>query len=445
MRWMDVLAMGINNLRRRKLRTALTVLGVTVGTAAIVVMLSLGIGLKEMNRELVESSGSITTIVVQGDMYMRPGSKEEPKYLTDEVMKKFGRMKHVKGVYPFLDTSVIMKQGVYQADTTIRGVSREYMAQIPIKKGTAFKGDPKELNLIYGDRVINDFFNQKSGRFSYETEEPPKVDFIKKPVFVVFDSDAYYQTQGDSNKKPPKKYVLKTSGIVDGGPENISKYSYYVYTDLELLKAQLKRVFKKNPIPGQPTNKKGKAYPYFIYDSVEVNVDDIKNVESVQKQIIESGYQADSNIEWMKQSEQQSGMIQSVLGGIGAVSLFVASIGIANTMMMSVYERTKEIGVLKVLGCDIGTIRNVFLVEAGFIGLFGGIAGTAISYLSSGVLNTVLKNSLLINGGQGDISRIPIELTLLAIAFSIIIGMAAGLFPALRAMKLSPLAAIRNN
>ena len=164
----------------------------------------------------------------------------------------------------------------------------------------------------------------------------------------------------------------------------------------------------------------------------------------MQKQIIKSGYQAVSNIEWLKQTERQSGMIQAVLGGIGAVSLFVSSIGIANTMMMSVYERTKEIGVLKVLGCDMKTIRNVFLVESGFIGLFGGIAGTAISYLSSWIINNVLKESLLINGGQGNISRIPIELTLMAVAFSVIIGMAAGLFPALRAMKLSPLAAIRN-
>lgn len=444
MRWTDVLAMSLNNLRRRKLRTALTVLGVTVGTAAIVVMLSLGIGLKEMNRELVESSGSITTIVVQGDMGMEPGSRKELKYLTDEVIGKFKRIRHVKAVYPFLDVSVIMKQGAYQADTTVRGVLQEYMAQIPIKKGTAFKRDPKELSLIYGNQIARDFFNQKTGKYPFETGEPPKVDLIQKPVFVVFDLNAYYQAQGEPSKKPPKKYIFKTSGIEDGGPENISKYSYNVYADLELLKTHLMRVFKKNPIPGQPTNKKGKAYPYIIYNSAEVNVDEIKNVEAVQKQIIKSGYQAVSNIEWLKQTERQSGMIQAVLGGIGAVSLFVSSIGIANTMMMSVYERTKEIGVLKVLGCDMKTIRNVFLVESGFIGLFGGIAGTAISYLSSWIINNVLKESLLINGGQGNISRIPIELTLMAVAFSVIIGMAAGLFPALRAMKLSPLAAIRN-
>lgn len=143
MRWTDVLAMSLNNLRRRKLRTALTVLGVTVGTAAIVVMLSLGIGLKEMNRELVESSGSITTIVVQGDMGMEPGSRKELKYLTDEVIGKFKRIKHVKAVYPFLDVSVIMKQGAYQADTTVRGVLQEYMAQIPIKRERLSREIPK--------------------------------------------------------------------------------------------------------------------------------------------------------------------------------------------------------------------------------------------------------------------------------------------------------------
>ena len=76
-------------------------------------------------------------------------------------------------------------------------------------------------------------------------------------------------------------------------------------------------------------------------------------------------------MEWLEQSKQQSNMIQAALGGIGAVSSLVAAIGIANTMMMSIYERTKEIGVLKVLGCSLATIRNMFLIEAGFYRFMG--------------------------------------------------------------------------
>ena len=152
-----------------------------------------------------------------------------------------------------------------------------------------------------------------------------------------------------------------------------------------------------------------------------------------------------SSMQWLEQAQQQTDMIQAVLGGIGAVSLFVAAIGIANTMMMSIYERTKEIGVLKVLGCALGDIRTMFLMEAGFIGFMGGVLGLGLSYSVSAAINKFLGASLSgMTGGSGAISRIPLWLSGSAVVFAVLIGMLAGLFPALRAMKLSPLAAIRN-
>ncbi|WP_347559892.1 FtsX-like permease family protein [Clostridium sp. AM58-1XD] len=146
----------------------------------------------------------------------------------------------------------------------------------------------------------------------------------------------------------------------------------------------------------------------------------------------------------MEQTKQQSNMIQMVLGGIGAVSLFVAAIGIANTMMMSIYERTREIGVMKVLGCDMGDIRNMFLLESGFIGFMGGAAGLVLSYLISFLVNRFAGISEMMTGIEGDISRIPLWLSMSAVGFAVGVGMIAGFFPAMRAMKLSPLAAIRN-
>lgn len=154
-----------------------------------------------------------------------------------------------------------------------------------------------------------------------------------------------------------------------------NEYSYGIYTDVEILKTQLKRIYKKNPIPGQPVNKKGKPYNYYVYDNAYVYVDDMNNVMEVQAAVTDMGYEAHSSMQWLEQAQEQMDMIQAVLGGIGAVSLFVAAIGIANTMMMSIYERTREIGVLKVLGCALGDIRSMFLIEAGFIGLMGGAAG----------------------------------------------------------------------
>ena len=444
MKFVDLLAMSLKNLSRRKLRTALTVLGVVIGTASIVVMVSLGIGLSELNRELISSYGSLTEITVTNPY--NGDSTKDPFYLTDDVVKQMEKLPYVTGVYPMLQVDVLMQQGKYTSNVTLNGVPYEYLKKIPLGQGTLSYSSDHELKLIYGNAIIQWFTDAKGNNTYWETGELPNVDFMGKPMFVIFDTDTYYQSQngGEDAPKPPKKYLLKADGVVEGGVDDYNSYAYNVYTRLDLLETQLKRIFKKKAIPGQPTTKKGKPYRYFIYNSCSVNVDDIEHVGEVQKKLTDMGFQASSNADWMKQSEQQSNMIQAVLGGIGAVSLFVAAIGIANTMMMSIYERTKEIGIIKVLGCDMKVIRNMFLLESGFIGFMGGIVGLIFSAGISFAINHFLQIGQTMTGMSGNISRIPLWLAAASVGFAVLMGMAAGFFPALRAMKLSPLAAIRN-
>ena len=446
MRFLDLLTMSVNNLRRRKLRTALTVLGVIIGVASVVIMVSLGIGLNALMLEQYASYGDMTTISIYSDSYYGMSSGDsEPNYLTDEVMERFKRLDHVTGVSPMLSTYVIMKQGIYEANMNIIGVTREYLEKIPLAQGQVPE-EGEEMKLIYGNWVIQRFYNSKTGEGYWDTGELPDIDYMNKPMFVIFDTSAYYQSQGggDNQVKPPKKYMINAAGVVEGGIDDYSSYAYSVYTDIEALKTQLKQIYKKNPIPDQPTNKKGKPYPYFIYQQAVVFVDDMANVLDVQQTLNDMGYQTDSQMQWIQQSQQTFDVIQLVLGGIGAISLFVAAIGIANTMMMSIYERTKEIGVIKVLGCDMGNIRNMFLMESGFIGFMGGVVGLAISYTVSYVMNNYLGIGQIMMGVEGNISRIPLWLSASAVVFAILVGMVAGFFPSLRAMRLSPLAAIRN-
>ena len=142
-----------------------------------------------------------------------------------------------------------------------------------------------------------------------------------------------------------------------------------------------------------------------------------------------------------------------VLGALGGVSLLVAAIGIANTMMMSIYERTREIGVMKVLGCVVGNIRTLFLMEAASIGLLGGVLGIGISYGLSYALNHLVagSNALggmlgfgMMDGMQVNISVIPPWLVLLALVFSTCVGIISGFYPANRAVKISALEAIKH-
>ena len=444
MKFSDLLRMSINNLRRRKLRTGLTVLGVVIGTASIVVMVSLGIGLKEITVEQYESSGSLTKIQVYRNYGMGGSENEEDGFITDKTIESFKAIPHVKAVSPVLSTYVQMRQGAYEGSSRIEGLSREALEEIELGEGRLPDPSSGTMELVVGPMVAQNFWEAKTGKRLLGDGRAAVGGSLRKAVFTMF------QSSGAEESGKQKKYVFPVSGLVksdtdENGNPMYNEYSYGIYADVETTKTQLKRIYKKNPIPGQPVNKKGKPYNYYVYDNAYVYVDDMNNVMEVQAAVTDMGYEAHSSMQWLEQAQEQMDMIQAVLGGIGAVSLFVAAIGIANTMMMSIYERTREIGVLKVLGCALGDIRSMFLIEAGFIGLMGGAAGLLLSYGVSSPINKFLGSGLMgMGGGGGDISRIPMWLSAAAVGFAIVIGMLAGLFPALRAMKLSPLAAIRN-
>ncbi|MCU6733619.1 ABC transporter permease [Diplocloster agilis] len=462
MKLLDLIKMSISNLWRRKLRTILTILGVIIGTASIVVMISLGIGLNKSMIDSVEESGGLTTINVSsggGDtMYYGGGvavsmdasasgsGSNEPVYLTDEVIEQLKQLPHVTVCSPVLSTSVLAKQGAYESWLQIQGMDLEALDRmnLPLAEGTMPEPGSSELKFVFGNMVIQDFYNPKSNSGGYwQTGELPDVDLINQPLFLIFDTDAYYQSQDpQSGIAPPKKYIGQGVGMLEGGPEDWKQYSYSTYCDIEVLKTQLKKIFKGKVIPGQPTTSSGKPRKELVYNSAYVQIDEMDNVMDIQKQIQAMGLQAYSEVEWLEQAQKQYRSIQAVLGGIGAVSLFVAAIGIANTMMMSIYERTKEIGIIKVLGCNMNNIRTMFLMEAGFIGLIGGFLGNLLSLLISKIINYVV---VAMQGADmaGTTSYIPPWLMLVSLVFAVLVGMLAGFFPALRAMKLSPLAAIR--
>lgn len=445
MTFLDLLRISLDSLRRRKLRTFLTVLGVVIGTTSVVAMMSLGIGMKSVMMEQIKTMGSLTTInVIQDDVGANDKNASD-KFLKDKTVTQLSGLEHVKNAYPVLSTNVLMLQGKYQGNVNLTGIPAWAMEQVPLGEGSRPVEGDKVMRLLVGNMVAESFYDPKATGMS--TSNVP-VDF-HKPMFTIFETEQYFQAMNGGSSEdgtrilPPKKYILPVAGYIEGDKDTWNQYSYETYVDIDILKKTLKKIYRKNPIPGQPTTKKGKAYPYFTYSAIRVIVDDVDNVESVQRSIKELGYQANSDMEWIKATQDQMNMVQAVFGGIGAVSLLVAAIGIANTMMMSIYERTKEIGVMKVLGCDMDDIRNMFLIEAGFIGFFGGIVGLIFSFGVSAVINRAGGGAAL-TGMEVSISQIPFWLAIGAIGFATLIGMGAGFFPAKRAMQLSPLAAIRN-
>lgn len=448
MKFLDLLRMSSGNLWKRKIRTVLTVLGVVIGVASIVVMVSLGLGLTRSQMEQIESYGSLTQITVREPWN---SDSSEEKRLDDDLIREIESLEHVDSVCPILETNAIAKYGSYQGYLQIRGMPKETFAEMNINVGQGrLPGDDDTLKFFYGNEVLQNFYNTKGSGGSYwETGVLPDIDLMNDTIFVIFDTNAYWSAGGtteDGQTIPqPKKYMIEACGVeAPNAEDSWSQYGWYTYCDLEQLTAQLKKIFKNKVIPGQPTTKTGKPYKEIFYSELDVNVDDLNNVMEVQNYLTDLGYEAYSNADWVESTQRSMGTIQMVLGGIGAVSLFVAAIGITNTMMMSIYERTKEIGVMKVLGCDLRNIRSLFLMEAGFIGLIGGCIGLGLSFAISAVINKVAQTSQEMMMGGSEISYIPFWLVGLSLIFAILVGMVAGFFPARRAMKLSPLAAIRN-
>ena len=185
-----------------------------------------------------------------------------------------------------------------------------------------------------------------------------------------------------------------------------------------------------------------------VYDRIMINVDSMDNVTSVQAKIEELGFRTESEMQYIEQSMKTSNMLQGVLGAIGAVSFLVAAINITNTMIMSIYERTKEIGIMKVLGCYIRDVKRLFLFEAGIIGFIGGTLGVAFSYLAAWAINKyggAFLGSLFGEAEEGmKFCMIPGYLPLLSIVGAVVVGVLSGYMPAARATKISAIEAMKN-
>lgn len=471
MSFYDLMTMSMGNLWRRKLRTVLTVLGVLIGTTSIVAMLSLAFGMKQMILDEYASMGSVTQIIISGgggDMDSSSSRTDTSTMLTETNMQMFQDMEHVKNVLPQLSFDGNMQSGRYSGYANLIGVDQSLLDSQELEKGDIpQKGSTGTLQVIAGNQILTGFGYVQGDQYVdyYSTGELPKIDLMTQirqlqvynemadtssdagstddSADASSDSTGTDSSADDAAVQPEEdnstlNFRIKVAGIMAGGVDEYNTYSNSLLVNIDDLKSYLTKNFGKGNIPGQP-KPNGKPMNEWVYSTLVVDVDDASNVDSVMKDIQDMGFSASSNKDLLDSAQKNLQIVELVLGGIGMVAFLVAAIGIANTMMMSTYERTKEIGVMKVLGCDMRDIQKLFLAEAGFIGLIGGIVGLG---LTCGVSTLINHFAVSMGGMKGNISVIPWWLALAAVAFSTLMGMVAGYFPARRAMKLSPLAAI---
>lgn len=447
MRIGDLIGMALRNLWKRKLRTFLTVLGVVIGTASIVVMVSIGIGMNESYKAEAEQWGSLQVINVMsansnGGMVFVSGSgatseRNKTGVLNNKTIEEFRQIEGVEVVTPIVssyDFQIIC--GKYVGTPQLIGLDPKAMDALGYKvaQGRLLEEQDKMM-LVLGGEITQNFRNPKlSGRARWEAPAP-ELDFFNEKIQITFDQN--YGTKNADKKIKPTK--VEVTGILEGtGEESYSAIMPLAQLEKLMDDAQKYRAKNEKGYRGNNQNKKG------TYDQAKVKVTDMNRVQEIQQQIKDMGFEAYSASDYLESMKKTTKMLRMMLGAIGAVSLVVAAIGIANTMIMSIYERTREIGVMKVIGASLRDIKWLFLTEAAFIGFGGGVFGVGFSLLVSKLVNILSAGQDAgMGGNMGMMSSIPMWLCFVALGFATIVGILAGYFPAKRAMKLSALSAIK--
>lgn len=433
------------NMKRRKIRTFLTVLGVMIGVISVVALMSVGLGVKKEMIDSVVDSGSVNQIKV----YSETGGKHKDRMITDKTIETFSKFSNVSGCYSVYEVPVTMKYGEYEYYGNLVGVPGDELSTWKLINGENVIKDSDGKGFAAGSSVGKLFFNPNTYT-SFEKKEKKGIGSLTGRRFdTVFG-------WGDENAKTVK---LKLTGVLaDGSADKASdddsdntegevytstysEKSQTIYCDMDYLKSLLKRVSVDGKLEGQPVDGNGNSYREFIYTAAIVTVDDTNNVDAIVKKFQDMGYQTENAKEYLDTIQKYLKMIQLLLGGIGTIALVVAVIGISNTMTTSVFDRVNEIGILKVLGCDIDELRLMFLAEAAIIGAAGGVLGVGCSYGVKVIIDKCAVSMFHLAKGT-NISYIPWWLALAGMMGSVVLGVAAGYFPARWATKLRPIDAV---
>ena len=441
MRLGDLVRQGVKNLLRHRSRTMLTVLGVIVGCCSVVIMISIGIGMRLSSEATLAQMGDLTKINVN------TAGGEGAKKLDDAAVSMIRSLDHAQLVIPKLE---------YNGELTLyAGSGRRYQTEYITLIGEDLSLAEKEgYELAEGDWSTLNSNEVLAGEYlAYafrDTKRPEGHNQISRYE--------YYDWETDSYAELPDSYVdlLKEPITLALGSVTDDEADKRTFTELQvggILKEDWNKGYETSEglIMDAQALKKLIGEKNLTYSQIIVLADDISNVESLEKEIKKLGFQTSSMESIRKPMEQDMQQKQMLLGCVGAVSLFVAALGIANTMIMAITERFREIGVMKALGCFLKDIRRMFLLEAGCIGLTGGMIGIGLSYLISFIMNTAGTGAMfgneydyLIDHSSMDMSVIPWWLAVFAILFSVLVGVLAGLYPSQKAVRISALEAIKH-
>jgi putative ABC transport system permease protein len=453
----DYIEQSFSNLFKKKLRTFLTTFGVVIGIGALVSMFSFGEGMQKNITDSFKELGLFNYITVyppsgrnehyNGDpdeQYSQMPNEQSPDspnspILDDDFLKEVREMKGVESAFAEIRFPALIKFGEKEQFSLVQVMSADVCQSelMKLRAGEAYTSD--EENSV----IINDSLLRRLDVKDFESAigEEIEIATLALDASLLNPLNMMSIMQGDKLPFNQKSYTFTIAGVVERigfhGSIPIKSDVYVPPGPAEGMKkislTNIRDFFK-------PAEKlKG-------YSAVTIKATSIKNIDSIKEQMKAKGLQTFAPVDQLSEIKTAFVFLDVFLLAVAMIGITVASLGIINTMVMSILERYREIGIMKAIGASDKDIKKIFFFESGMIGFLGGIFGLALGWLVSMVINEVANYFIAKEGAPHvPLFSFPWWLCLGVIAFSIFISLAAGLYPALRAARVDPVVALRHD
>lgn len=460
----DLAELALRNLRESLLRNSLTTVGISVGVASLVAMLSLGIGLQQLASRRLMKSGLFDTVVVTSRRDLRGMGREEERsgptpgesrVLDEAARLEIEHLPNVSEAYP--DIRFI---------TELRFEDKPHMTMIAAMPSSAKSNDAFEGmqgNFFSSDAAAEvilqkSFAEELLGKTPALGAAEPNVAELAKPLLGKELTMRYAQRASSAAQTPSagastndddligasysvvsREQQLKIVGVSDLDPESMrGPTRAKVFLPLKLAES----LHVMQPTDLREISRAGSGQP--VYSSISVRVKNPSQVQPVEDAIKKMGFTTFSILDASRGLRQFFAVLYAFLGIFGSLALMVASIGIVNTLVMAILERRREIGIMKAIGASDGDVKKLFFAEAGAMGILGGIVGVALGWAIGQVINVgtnvYLKRQSL---PPEHFWAVPLWLVGGAILFAFVVSLVSGLYPAGRAARLDPVQALR--
>jgi len=462
----DLAELALRNLRESLLRNSLTTIGISVGVASLVAMLSLGIGLQQLASRRLVKSGLFDTVVVSSRRDLRGMGREEERngptpgesrVLDEPARQEIEHLPNVLEAYP--DIRFI---------TELRYDDKPHLTMISALPASAKSNDA--FDGMQGSFFSSDtaaevvlqktFAEELLGKTPARGGDEPKVADLAKPLLGKELTMRYAQRASSPVQSPPspgatnsadrdlaaaaysvisREQKLKIVGVADLDPESMrGPTRAKVFLPLKLAES----LHIMQPTDLREISRAASDQP--VYSSISVRVKNPTQVQAVEDAIKKMGFTTFSLLDASQSLRTFFRVLDLFLLIFGSLALAVASIGIVNTLVMAILERRREIGIMKAIGASDSDVKKLFFAEAGAMGVLGGIVGVALGWAIGRIINlgtnVYLKRESLT---PDNFWSVPWWLVALAIGFSFLVSLVSGLYPAARAAKLDPVQALR--